>query len=352
MAFALRHYFLFVAILFLLYLPSSAELNQRAICSSAKRCLTIDLPGCSEKDKKPLESLEYGPEVCGPFLELASRGVNPKSSIALQMFSSLGDEYRVVYEVTGKLPVNAEMMKYLFDHMPFTSRLINAYQGTNYTLAFSNGNKWNFHGDNGSNLKGRFHWVREDSMGLKVGRRNTFWGAGSAKVLMWQLHGVALVFLDYDPIDHNQVRYRLRSIVFPANAFLNSVMQMDMFRNIVMEKMEQIVGHVEASARVFAKGDRKPIAKMEDFKKYPWLKSQLLEFEEVVKISGYGQKVWPIPRSLARMQSSASTLWNPVDASSSSVSTPIIPMLGWSTPEPPMILNPISSSPSSSSTSP
>lgn len=334
-------------LILLMVVSVSAEINRHAVCAGAKKCLQVSLPGCSEKDLKPLEDLTYGPEVCAPFQELVARGVNPRSATALQIFSSLGDKYRVEYEVTGELPVNADMMRFLFDHMPFTSRLINAYQDTKYSLAFSHGDKWHFHGGNGRNLKGKFHWMREDSLGQKVGRRNTFWGSGAAKVLVWQLHGVALVFLDYDPVDHNKVRYRLRSIVFPSNAFLNSVMQMDLFRDVVMEKMQQIVGHVEASARAYAKGDHKPIRKVEDFQKIPWLRSQLYEFEEVVKKSGYGQKVWPVPSSAAK-KSSASTLWNPISASSNSSlvnPTPVMDIV----PEPSIILNTPSLSPETSS---
>lgn len=307
-----------------------AEMDRNAICAGVKQCLTIDLPGCTAAEKKPLEDVEYNNDVCGAFLEVASRGIDPRSGIAHQMFSYLGGEYRVTYEVRGVLPVNVDMMRFLFDHMPFTSRLINAYQGTNYTLAYSYGDKWNFYGDNGRNLKGKFQWVREDSLGQKMGQRNTFWGMGSAKVLMWQLHGVALVFLDYDPIDQNRVNYRLRSIVFPSNAFLNSVMKMDMFRDVVMEKMQLIVGHVESSARMYAKGDRKPLQKSPEFQKIPWLNSQLNEFQAVCKKSGYGQKVWPIPVSSAAKKSSASPsseLWTPGASSSSNTISDSVPSL-------------------------
>jgi hypothetical protein len=296
---------------------SFAEMNRNAACAAAKKCLALELSSCTIEELKPLEEVTYDAKMCAPIQEIVARGVDPKSSVGFQMFSYLGSEYRVTYQVTGTLPVNADMMNYLMDHTPFTAHLINAYQGTNYSLAFTYGDKWNFHGDNGRNLAGKFRWVLADSAKTKVGLRNSFWGEGAAKVLMWKLYGVALVFLDYDPIDQNQVKYRLRSIVFPDNAFLNSIMQMDMFRDVVMDKMRIIVGHVESSARMYAKGDRKPIAKAVDFQKTQWLREQLWTMEALVKRTGYGQKVWPLPPS---PKAKPSEIWKPAVADSSNTS--------------------------------
>jgi len=347
-----------ICIFALLFFPalSFADLDKHAICSGAAKCLSLSLPNCSESDKKPNPDLDYGPKICEPFAQLVARGIDPRSDIAAQMFTYLGGEYRVTYEINGKLPVNVEMMRYLFDHMPFTSNLINAYQKSNYTLAYTYGDKWNFYGDNGRHLSGGFSWLREDSAGQKAGLRNTFWGQGAAKVLMWKLYGVALVFLDYDAIDQNSVNYRLRAIVFPANAFLNSVMKMDMFRDVVMDKMKLIIGDVENSAHTFATGERRPLLTYEKFQNTPWLKEQLFEFEGVVKKSGYGQKVWPIPapssasapHSKASASSpAASKLWSPPQESSSSngssnltTSPMLTPAPAKQDEQPPMILLP------------
>jgi hypothetical protein len=135
---------------------------------------------------------------------------------------------------------------------------------------------------------------------------------------MWKLYGVALVFLDYDPIDQNQINYRLSALVFPANAFLNSLMKMDMFRNVVMDKMKLIIGDVQHSAQTFASGERRPLQDYEKFQTDPVLKKQLQEFEEVVKNSGYGQKVWPLPTPKSSLR--AVKIWNPLHEANSSSS--------------------------------
>jgi len=289
--------------------------EHKAYCSGLKQCLAIDFPGCSEEDKKPNPDLKYDENICGTFHELESRGIDPLAPAYAPIYTYLGGEYRVLYSVGGVLPVNVDMMTFLMNNMPFTARLINAYQGTNYTLGYVNNDKRNFFGDNGRSLSGRFQWLRIDSAGALPNQRHTFWGNGGAKVLMWQLHGVAVVFLDYDPIDRNSIKYRLRCVVFPSNAFLNSVMKMDMFRDVVMDKMKLIVSHVEGSARMYAQGNRKPIDNTPDFQKVPWLHEQLGQFEYIVQKSGYGQKVWPPKPKTPVAPPKPSQIWNPVPVS-------------------------------------
>jgi len=291
---------------------SASTSEHRALCSGLKRCLSIDLPSCSAEDKTPNPDLQYKDDVCPKFQDLENRGIDPLNPGYATMFSYLGGSYRVQYSVGGVLPVNADMMAFLMDNMPFTARLINAYQETNYSLHYVNNNKHNIMADNGRSLKGEILWLRSDSSGHLKGHRNTFWCNGSAKVLMWQLHGMVVVFLDYDPIDQNQIRYRLHAIVFPANAFLNSVMNMDMFRDVVMDKMKFIVNHVEGSARAYAQGNRKPIQNATDFQKVPWMREKLGQFEYVVQKSGYGQKVWPPRPKVVPPPSKPSQIWNPV----------------------------------------
>lgn len=275
--------FIFVFFVGMIYAQSG--LDTAAYCSLPWQCMKVSVPRCSENHKKPIEDVQYTQEFCEPLLNSVNRGLSPTSVTAMQVNSHLGKRLRVIYEVKGRLPVNMAMMDYLMNHMPFTANLINAYQKSSYTLAYTYGDKWYFHGDNGRNLKGQFQWISNDSSG--VSGRNLFWGKGSAKVLMWKLWGVALVTLDYDPVDANHIDYRLRSIVFPANGFLTSIMEMDLFRSVVLSKMREIVGHVENSASQYAQGDRAPIRKSLAFTKEPWLARQLSEFDQVVKKSGY-----------------------------------------------------------------
>lgn len=260
-------------------------LDEGAMCSGVKHCLNSEIPGCTDQQKKKNPAIKYNKDFCAPFKELVGRGVPIVSPIPLQMWSYLGREYRVTYNIEGTLPINADMMGFLLDNKPFTAQLINAYQKSTYTIAYTNENRRAFIGNNGRNLAGRFNWVRWDQRN----QRNIFFGYGTAKVLMWRLHGVAVVFLDYSPIDSSSIKYTLRSIVFPGNAMLNSIMQMDTFRNVVHSKMLEIVEHVESSANQFAKGDRTPIATSKVFASGPMHKN-ITTFDAIISGSGWTPK--------------------------------------------------------------
>jgi hypothetical protein len=174
-------------VFFFLFLASAAfaEENEekRALCSSARICLAVDIAGCTEEDKAPLSKVKYDEEFCGPFFELRNRGLNPHSAIAQEIFKKLGKRYRAVYVSSGIIPVSSDMMSYLFDHLPFTTKLVNAYQGTAYHINYTSPDKRTFSGTNGGSLHGDFYWVLQDSAGLYKGFRNVFYGNGRAKIL-------------------------------------------------------------------------------------------------------------------------------------------------------------------------
>lgn len=260
--------------------------DKAAMCSSAKQCLKYNMPGCSIQDQKPNKSIVYNDNYCRPFYELVARGLKLNSAETREIFNYMGREYRIEYMVQGKIPVNEDMMVYLFEHMPFTAHLVNAYRGTKYTITYKTTDRRKFEGDNGSNLSGKFNWILQDSLGQKKGLRNIFFGYGRTKVMMWKLHGVAVVFIDLNPVDSKNTNYALRAIVFPANSFLNGIMKMDMFRNVVNDKIREIVGNIEKASYTFAQGNREPIAKYKKFQE-PWLAVQLKEFDAVAKGSGY-----------------------------------------------------------------
>ncbi|NLB63304.1 MAG: hypothetical protein GX801_04265 [Fibrobacter sp.] len=271
--------------LFVGLVAAQGMLDTTAYCSVTWNCLQHHIPHCTEKQKQAQKGITYNQEFCAPVLNNLQRGVNPNSIASLQINSYLGKRQRVNYDVSGRLPINKAMMDYLMDNMPFTAHLINAYQETNYTLNYTFGNKWYFHGDNGGNLKGQFNWILADSSG--VDGLNLFWGKGTAKVLMWKLWGMAMMTLDYRQVEQNHLDYDLRATVFPANGILNTIMEMNMFRNVVLSKIREIVNHIEKSARLYGQGEREQIANYEPFKSNSILIRQLAEFNQVVENSQY-----------------------------------------------------------------
>ncbi len=254
-----------------------------ALCSGVKGCLNRDLPGCDELDKKLSAKIKYDTEYCAPFIELEKRGLKAdmKNAYAPEIFARLGRKYRAIYENVGELSANEHMISFLFDNMPFTAQLINAYMESNYVLEYTHPNRRYFNGSNGRSLSGEFYWALQDSAGTKLGFRNVFFGYGHAKVLRWALHGTAVAYLDMDPIPGNKIKYKLTAIVFPANSVLNSIMQMNVFKSVVDEKIDHIVDDIKKSSGRYFKGDKEPMLTNTNLKSAENVQN-ILDFEAVV----------------------------------------------------------------------
>lgn len=273
---------LLLLILILTAYGSTFAYDKKTMCSGAKLCLDLDVKDCSADDKKKVSRVKYNRDFCAPFIEIKKRGILLDSEISKEMFSLLGQKYRAVYVTEGVLSVSAGMVSYLFDNMPFTAKLINAYQESSYSIEYTTPNRRVFSGTNGRSLSGDFIWVAQDSAKAKVGFRNVFFGVGRAKILRWQLHGTAVAFLDMDPIGKDKVRYKLTAIVFPGNTVLNSIMQMGAFKDIVEEKIDWIIKDIQRASKRYVDGERGPILKSPDLNT-EIEKQHLKEFESVVR---------------------------------------------------------------------
>jgi pyrroline-5-carboxylate reductase len=267
---------------FFISMPYAAEpsLGHLAMCSGVKQCLNYDYQQCSAEEKKPNPNIKYNAEFCAPYIELKHRGLQPSNPGAPDIYRYLGRQYRVTYELHGKLPISKETMIYLFENMDFTAQLVNAYRKTKYTIKYDSPNRKNFSGDNGDNLFGSFVWLLNDSAGVNSGMQHVFFGKGRTKILAWKLHGTATAILDLREIGKDSVAYEFRSIVSPSGSVLNSIMNLAIFNNMVKGKIQEIVDNIENAAKEFAKGNRKQISNYAEFKKTKWQKN-LIEFEAI-----------------------------------------------------------------------
>lgn len=259
------------------------EDDVRPLCSGMKACLGVDVPGCTNEDKLPLKKVKYDEEFCGVFREVKNRGLSTdmNQTGVPEIFARLGRQYRAVYVNEGTLPLNEHVISYLFDNMPFTAELINAYLESEYTLEYASKNRRFFNGSNGRSLSGEFYWALQDSAGQKLGMRDLFFGYGHAKVLKWSLTGTAIAFLDMDPIPGNKIKYKLTAVVFPANSVLNSIMQMKVFKSVVNSKIDHIVDDVKKASGMYFSGNKEPMLKSAALKSQENIQ-YILDFETIV----------------------------------------------------------------------
>ncbi len=283
---------IFAIFLFALFAVSGAsqtrdELRHNA-CAAAKSCLDVLLPRCSERDLSPVENIEYDGKFCEPFADLKNRGIDLQSPVTHEIFGHLGSRYRVIYETSGKLPVSGDMMGYLFDHFPFTTVLVNVFQGTEYAIHYNSADQRLFSGNNGKNLFGDFYWVLQDSAKTGKGFHNVFYGSGRCKILRWNLHGIAVAILDMKP-ENGTTHYRFKAIVFPANAVLNSIMKMGFFRDVVNSKISEIIKNISESSESYVKGNHAPVDTSSILKSGQYA-SELAEFRKVAA----GELEWTV----------------------------------------------------------
>lgn len=235
--------------------------NMRSFCSGMYKCLDIKYDACTEVDLKPLPKIEYDSEFCGPYKEIVKRGFSTdlKAPMMADVFLRLGRQYRAIYQSEGTLPLEVNEITFLFDNMPFTADLINAYLETEYTLEYNSMNRRYFSGSNGHGLSGDFYWALQDSAGTKTMLRNMFFGYGYAQILKWSLKGTAIAFLDMDLVAPRTLKYKLTAIVFPGNSVLNSIMQLRVFKSVVNSKIDDVVNDIKKAAAMYYKGNRKPL---------------------------------------------------------------------------------------------
>jgi len=259
------------------------EDDVRSFCSGMNKCLDIKYEACTEEELTPWSRIDYNTEYCAPYKEIVKRGfsLNMKEPLVIDIFMRLGRKYRAIYESEGTLPLEVDEISFLFDNMPFTADLINAYLETEYTLEYNSLDRRYFSGGNGHGLSGDFYWALQDSAGTKLMLRNMFFGYGYAQILRWSLRGTAVAFLDMNLVAPRTIKYKLTAYVFPGNSVLNSIMQMRVFKNVVNSKIDDVVNDIKKAASMYYGGNKQPIEKNEKLRT-PENARHVAEFDKVV----------------------------------------------------------------------
>ena len=257
--------------------------DMRSFCSGMNKCLDIKYEACTGEELKLWPKVEYNDEFCEPYKEIVKRGfpTDFKAPMMVDVFLRLGRQYRAIYENEGTIPLEVNEITYLFDNMPFTADLVNAYLETEYTLQYTSRDRRYFSGGNGHGLSGDFYWALQDSAGAKPALRNMFFGYGYAQILKWSLKGTAIAYLDMDLVAPRTLKYKLKAIVFPANSVLNSIMQLRVFKSVVNSKIDGIVSDIKKASTKYFSGNKKPITKDKRLHT-PENERHLAEFNSVV----------------------------------------------------------------------
>lgn len=229
---------------------------QRALCGLLKGCgLTYQSPACTEALSEPVPSVSYDSLWCGWVRGFERRGIVPDHKTTYEMYRYMGTKYHVTYVVRDTLDVPFLALDHLVRNVPVTAKLINRYRGTSYSAEFPNtGDSSFFRGSNGSNLTGSATevWKRDDH------RERVYYGVGRVKILSWALKGNVIIEMKSwpSPVAAGKSVYVLRFTMFPMNGFINSIMNLGLFRSVALGKIEDILQDIRLASAAYARGDK------------------------------------------------------------------------------------------------
>ncbi len=249
-------------------------------CSVLYYC-DLPVPGghCPSKQSLGKPKVNFDAEQCRVPKLLFSRGVTPTvPDIGYRLYRYLGMEYRVVYEVVDSVQISPERLAYLLNDIPLAARLISHFQKEPYSATYLDGAKRkHFQGEKGKRLKGDVRHISGDT----EERRLFYFGYGSAEVAWWRLRGPALMDFSYKPVGNSnkRVAYNMHILVFPGNGFVNGIMNLGMFKNIVFGKIREVIVDITEAARKMEAAGR------EEVLKHPgWTLEERLKLEAFLKL--------------------------------------------------------------------
>ncbi len=223
----------------------------REYCSLLQGCgLSAPAAVCTAGLSSGVQGVRYDEERCREPRDLARRGVGPEGPLATRLYRFLGRRYRVVYPLEGTLSLSVPRLSFLLDDLPLAARLLAHYQKVPYHAEYVEGNR--IKAGRGDGLEGEGHLIAGGT-----GERTLFYfGSGVSHLGPWKLRGLALLEVQYWP-DGGGLAYRARVVSAPANAFMNAIMNLGIFKSVLRGRVRQVLQDIaEASAKLQRDGGR------------------------------------------------------------------------------------------------
>jgi hypothetical protein len=231
---------------------ASIALKRRTLCNALHTCR---IPGegarCTEAESAPLEGTVLDENYCSWVRTFAKKGILPGTYATNELYRRMGSEYHIMYVMHDTVPVPVKALDFLVGNVPLTCKLINAYQKTSYEAHFAS--TWDssyFSGTNGRNLTGNAKQVWAGSGGME----RVYYGDGKVSILTWKMRGDVIVELRYWPRNATSCNYSARFTMFPVNGFINSVMNMGIFKSTAIDKIQEVLSDISQAANAYALG--------------------------------------------------------------------------------------------------
>lgn len=235
----------------LVALPAfAAGEKPKPACALVQACgLTALGRACAPELSNPLDGIVYDAARCAEPRELAAHGVTDETSIGAQTYDFLGRRYRVVFDVKGDAAISLARFDYLAEDLPLAAKLATKLSKTRYVMTYLDTGRRRFHAERADKLTGDAEMLFFDPT-LK---QRTYFGWGASKFGPWKLRGAAYVDVRVrqSTTDPRAITYDLRIRTAPANAFVNVIMKMGVFKSHVVGQIEDTMKDlIGAAARL------------------------------------------------------------------------------------------------------
>ena len=209
---------------------------------------------------------------------LNSRGVPPGHPlVGFKLYRFLGMEYRVLYSIDDELPISQERLAYLLADLPLAARLVSHYMKEPYTAEYIDARRTHFKGTKGKRLRGDASLIS----GSSDEKRLFYFGYGVATVAWWTLKGPALMDFTYWPKSGkpNVLQYKMKLLVFPGSGVINSIMNLGMFRKVVLGKVKEVLQDITGTAKKLADSGGKDLLARTD-----WTAEEKKKIEDFLRL--------------------------------------------------------------------
>jgi len=231
--------------------------GQRDYCQLILHCgLPMPKGYCPDSAALGPIRFPYDSARCFEARQLNDRGIGPgHPRVGYRLYRFLGMEYRVIYPVEDSIPIGAAKLTYLLQDLPLSAKLISFYRKDAYAAQYTDAGHRSFTGTKGKHLSGEATLI---SGGVEE-QRLFYFGTGIAEVAWWVLKGPALMDFQYGPKknDPHSVHYFMKVLVFPGNGLINKIMNLGLFRKIVMGKIREVLVDITETAKDMAKSGAK-----------------------------------------------------------------------------------------------
>ena len=240
---------LLLAATLLLPVPAAAAVPPKPACALFRACaLEGEIPDCTAEQSRPIGGIEYDAPRCAEPRDLLAHGVTPISEMGGRVYPFLGGRYRLVYAIKGEAPISVARFDYLADDLPLAAHLASRFSKTKYVMRYTDPVSRRFHASRAEKLAGEAELLFLD-LGEKDkdGRRRTYFGWGSSKFGPWKLHGSAYVDVSVRP-NGAGIAYDVRIRTAPANAMVNAIMRLGLFKGYVVGQIEDTMKDLVGAA--------------------------------------------------------------------------------------------------------